>query len=134
MPTMCSPLALAPSRRVHFVIGTGNATRCHGDATVAAGRWALSPEGRPMGETETAESIAELRREIDRLDNEILRLVRQRSEVSRRIGAARMAAGGTKIVYNRELQVLEHYGQLGKEGVELAMVLLRLGRGRPGHR
>jgi len=83
-----------------------------------------------MRETE----IAELRGEIDRLDEEILRLVRRRSEVSKRIGAARMAAGGTKIVYNRELEVLAHYGQLGKEGTELAMLLLRLGRGRPGHR
>jgi len=86
-----------------------------------------------MQET-TAAQIAQLRQEIDRLDDEILRLVRRRCEVSKRIGAARMAAGGTKIVYNRELEVLKHYGQLGQEGSQLAMLLLRLGRGRPGHR
>lgn len=78
--------------------------------------------------------IAELRGEIDVIDQEILRLVRRRAEVSQRIGVARLAAGGTKIVYNREMAVLEHYGQLGKEGRELALILLRLGRGRLGHR
>jgi monofunctional chorismate mutase len=49
-----------------------------------------------------AEEIDELRQEIDHLDAEILRLVKRRSEVSRLIGAARMAAGGPRIVYNRE--------------------------------
>ena len=49
-----------------------------------------------------AEEIDQLRQEIDHLDAEILRLVKRRSEVSRLIGAARMAAGGPRIVYNRE--------------------------------
>jgi chorismate mutase len=57
-----------------------------------------------------AEEIDQLRLEIDHLDAEILRLVKRRSEVSRLIGAARMAAGGR----------------------ELGMLLLRLGRGRLG--
>ena len=48
-----------------------------------------------------AEEIDQLRQEIDHLDAEILRLVKRRSEVSRLIGAARMAAGGPRIVYNR---------------------------------
>ncbi|GGM58848.1 chorismate mutase [Longimycelium tulufanense] len=76
--------------------------------------------------------IAELRTEIDTLDAEILRLVKRRSEVSRLIGAARMAAGGTRIVYNREMDVLARYRELGPEGRELALLLLRLGRGRLG--
>jgi chorismate mutase len=76
--------------------------------------------------------IDHLRTVIDDLDHEILRLVRQRSEVSQQIGAARLAAGGTKIVYNREMAVLRHYGQLGQEGRELALLLLRLGRGQLG--
>jgi chorismate mutase len=73
-----------------------------------------------------------LRAEIDHLDDEILRLVRRRSDVSRQVGAARMAAGGTRIVYNREMAVLQHYGELGQEGRELALLLLRLGRGPLG--
>ncbi len=76
--------------------------------------------------------ISELRTEIDHLDNEILRMVQRRSEVSRQVGAARLAAGGTKIVHNREIAVLNHYGELGQEGRELALLLLRLGRGRLG--
>ena len=79
-----------------------------------------------------AEEIAELRVEIDHLDAEILRLVKRRSEVSRLIGAARMAAGGPRIVYNREMAVLARFRELGAEGRELGMLLLRLGRGRLG--
>ncbi|AHI01486.1 chorismate mutase [Kutzneria viridogrisea] len=76
--------------------------------------------------------ISELRKEIDWLDAEILRLVKRRAEVSRTIGAARMAAGGTKIVHNREIDVIARYRELGPEGRELAMALLRMGRGALG--
>ena len=81
----------------------------------------------------TAEEIPALREEIDAIDAELLRLVRRRSEISQRIGLARMAAGGPRIVYNREMQVLARFRGLGTEGRELAMLLLRLGRGRLGH-
>lgn len=84
------------------------------------------------GSSAGAAEIEALRTEISDIDDEILRLVRRRSEVSQRIGAARLAAGGTKIVYNREMAVLHHYGVLGQEGRELALLLLRLGRGRLG--
>ncbi|EIE97503.1 chorismate mutase [Saccharomonospora glauca] len=83
-------------------------------------------------ETTTAEEIDELRKEIDWLDAEILRLVKRRAEVSKKIGAARMAAGGPRIVYNREMDVLARYRELGPEGRQLAMALLNLGRGRLG--
>lgn len=82
----------------------------------------------------SADEIHELRVEIDRLDAEILRLVLRRSEVSQRIGRARMAAGGPRIVYNREMAVLARFRDLGVEGRELGMLLLRLGRGRLGGR
>jgi chorismate mutase len=81
-----------------------------------------------------ADEIDALRREIDQLDGEILRLIKRRTEVSRRIGAARMAAGGPRIVYNREMAVLAQFRELGAEGRELGMLLLRLGRGRLGGR
>lgn len=76
--------------------------------------------------------IGELRTEIDRLDAEILRLVKRRTEVSKMIGATRMASGGTRIVVSREMDVLARYRELGPEGRQLAMVLLNLGRGRLG--
>ncbi|GEL16211.1 hypothetical protein PA7_00480 [Pseudonocardia asaccharolytica DSM 44247 = NBRC 16224] len=85
-------------------------------------------------ELPTAAEIDELRLQIDRLDAEILRLINRRTEVSRRIGAARMAAGGPRIVYSREMAVLARFRELGAEGRELGMLLLRLGRGRLGAR
>lgn len=82
----------------------------------------------------TEEEIDVLRREIDRLDTEILERIKERTDVSRRIGAARMAAGGPRIVYSREMAVLDRFAELGPEGRDLAMMLLRLGRGRLGGR
>ena len=49
------------------------------------------------------------------------------------IGKARMASGGTRLVHSREMKVIERYSSLGPEGKDLAMILLRLGRGRLGH-
>ena len=85
-------------------------------------------------EVPSEDEIGSLRIEIDRLDAEILRLIKRRSEVSQRIGKARMAAGGPRIVYSREMAVLSRFADLGVEGRELAMLLLRLGRGRLGGR
>jgi len=88
---------------------------------------------QPSTEQSAAEAISGFRDEIDYLDAEILRLIKRRAEVSRQVGEARMAAGGPRIVYNREMDVLARYRELGPEGRELAMLLLRLGRGRLGH-
>jgi len=98
-------------------------TPATGDDT--ANDQAASP-GAPSSE------ISELRKEIDWLDAEILRLVKRRIQVSKTIGAARMAAGGPRIVYNREIDVLARYRELGPEGRRLAMALLNLGRGPLG--
>ncbi|MBW0019854.1 MAG: chorismate mutase [Mycobacterium sp.] len=87
--------------------------------------------------TETVDSppadIDELRQEIDRLDAEILAAVKRRAEVSQAIGKVRMASGGTRLVHSREMKVIERYSELGPDGKDLAMLLLRLGRGRLGH-
>jgi chorismate mutase len=96
------------------------------DAPDDADAPALAPAG--------ADEIPALREEIDAIDAELLRLVKRRSEISQRIGLTRMAAGGPRIVYNREMQVLARFRELGAEGRELGMLLLRLGRGRLGGR
>ena len=88
----------------------------------------------PADDIPAEDEIQDLRVEIDRLDAEILRLVQRRTHVSQRIGRARMAAGGPRIVYNREMAVLARFRELGSEGRELGMLLLRLGRGRLGGR
>lgn len=84
-------------------------------------------------ETDQLSDIDDLRREIDQLDAAILEAVRRRTEVSKLIGKARMASGGTRLVHSREMKVIERYSELGPEGKDLAMLLLRLGRGRLGH-
>src|SRR5580698_10258068 len=86
-----------------------------------------------MVETEQELDIDDLRREIDRLDAEILAAVKRRAEVSQVIGKVRMASGGPRLVHSREMKVIERYSELGPEGKDLAMLLLRLGRGRLGH-
>ena len=90
------------------------------------------PEEADTGQHDTEATISSHRDEIDYLDAEILRLVKRRAEVSRQVGEARMASGGPRVVYNREMDVLARYRELGPEGRELAMILLRLGRGRLG--
>lgn len=95
-----------------------------------------SPTATPSSDSPLPASeaeIAELRKEIDRLDAEILAAVKRRSEVSQIIGRTRMASGGPRLVHSREMKVLERFSELGQEGHTLAMLLLRLGRGRLGH-
>jgi chorismate mutase len=90
-------------------------------------------DAEPMTiETEPTNDIDDLRHEIDRLDAEILAAVKRRTEVSQEIGKARMASGGTRLVHSREMKVIERYSELGAEGKDLAILLLRLGRGRLG--
>jgi chorismate mutase len=98
------------------------------------GKTAAEPAATPAAEPAADPDIAELRVEIDRLDAEILRLIKRRTEVSQTIGKARMAAGGPRIVYSREMAVLARFRDLGSEGRDLALLLLRLGRGRLGGR
>ncbi|MXP22765.1 chorismate mutase [Gordonia sp. HNM0687] len=79
-----------------------------------------------------ADDIDDLRLEIDRLDAMILAAIKRRSAVSKKIGAARMASGGPRLVHSREVKVLDRFAELGQEGHTLAMLLLRLGRGPLG--
>ena len=42
-----------------------------------------------------------------------------------------MAAGGTRLVLSREREILDKFrGALGEDGTQLALLLLRAGRGR----
>jgi chorismate mutase len=83
---------------------------------------------------EPTPDIDDLRQEIDRLDAEILAAVQRRTEVSKMIGKARMASGGTRLVHSREMKVIDRFiAAIGPDGKDLAMILLRLGRGRMGH-
>lgn len=94
----------------------------------------MRPEPPQNENAELAEmNIEKLRKEIDRLDAEILAAVKHRIEVSQEIGKIRMASGGTRMVHSREMKVIERYSELGPDGKDLAILLLRLSRGRLGH-
>ena len=68
---------------------------------------------------------------IDEIDAELARLVHDRTTVSRRIQATRLAAGGPRVVSAREVEVAGRgRGELGAPGRAIAMALLELGRGR----
>ena len=82
----------------------------------------------------TETGIDARRAEIDHLDATILAAVKRRREISQQIGKVRMASGGTRLVHSREMKVIERYSEpLGADGKDLAMLLLRMGRGRLGH-
>ena len=86
----------------------------------------------PLAVTGTdVERIAELRGEIDACDAAIIELVQRRLAVSQEIGALRKATGGTRLNLAREQQLIGHFREaLGDDGAALAMLLLRLGRGK----
>ncbi|HEX3731900.1 MAG TPA: chorismate mutase [Mycobacteriales bacterium] len=78
----------------------------------------------------TVVDIQRLRQRIDELDSALIQLWRERSSVSKEIGARRMASGGTRIVLSREQQIIQKFHtELGPIGAQLAMLLLRAGRG-----
>ena len=78
--------------------------------------------------------IDELRMEIDEIDAELVRLIVRRTAVSHAIGAARRILGGPKIVYSREMAVLQRFRDLGPAGTDLGMLLLAMGRGKLGRK
>ncbi len=74
----------------------------------------------------------QLRRQIDELDREIIRRCLERLRLSREIVRARCDAGGPPIDPDREQAIVSRYrAALGGDGAQLAMLLLRAGRG-PG--
>jgi chorismate mutase len=83
----------------------------------------------PATSDATAE-IDALRERINAADEELIRIWRERAELSRQVGTARMAAGGTRLVLAREQAIVDKFRrELGTDGAQLAMLILRAGRG-----
>ncbi len=80
------------------------------------------------------DGIDALRLEIDAIDAELVRLIQRRTAISGAIGTARKSLGGPRIVYSREMAILERFRELGPSGTDLGMMLLSMGRGRLGRR
>jgi chorismate mutase len=91
---------------------------------------AVTTNGQPDADEPLAR-IAQLRERIDQIDDSLIALWRERADLSRQVGAARVASGGTRLALGREREILHRFhAALGVEGTDLGMLLLRAGRGR----
>ncbi|TDC34427.1 chorismate mutase [Micromonospora sp. KC213] len=105
------------------------------DVVEQSGETAGTADGNPVTRFGTEEPvaaarIAEIRERIDEIDRTLVQLWQERAELSQEVGATRMASGGTRLVLAREREILERFRQaLGADGTQLALLLLRAGRG-----
>ncbi|MFE3515074.1 chorismate mutase [Streptomyces sp. NPDC059166] len=85
-----------------------------------------------MAHTEAAAlaDVSTLRDRIDLVDTEIRALMERRRELSREIQRTRMAEGGTRTDFTREMRVISPYSEsYGRQGTAVAMALLEICRG-----
>ncbi|MFC3501286.1 chorismate mutase [Micromonospora krabiensis] len=92
------------------------------------------PGDRPVDagtkEPVAAAQIVAIRERIDQIDQALIDLWQERASLSQQVGATRMASGGTRLVLSREREILERFRRaLGADGTQLALLLLRAGRG-----
>ena len=79
---------------------------------------------------DAAAAIREMRDRIDEIDRTIIDLWLERARLSQQVGRTRMASGGTRLVLSREREIVERFREaLGADGTQLALLLLRAGRG-----
>ena len=82
------------------------------------------------GESPAADEIRAMRVRIDEIDQLIIDLWQERSRLSQQVGKTRMASGGTRLVLSREREIVERFrNALGPDGTQVALLLLRSGRG-----
>lgn len=82
------------------------------------------------GEDEAAAKILAIRDRINEIDKAIIELWQERAALSQEVGKTRMASGGTRLVLAREREIIEHFREaLGPDGTQVALLLLRSGRG-----
>jgi chorismate mutase len=86
--------------------------------------------GQTVDADAAADHIASLRNRIDEIDTALVALWRERAAISQEVGATRVASGGTRLVLSREQEIVSRFREaLGADGVQLAMLILRAGRG-----
>lgn len=97
----------------------------------AAAATAQATEAAKATAQRSADShISELRSRIDEIDATLIKLWLERAAISHEVGATRIANGGTRLVLAREQEILNRFREaLGADGTQLAMLILRAGRG-----
>ncbi|MEV6526388.1 chorismate mutase [Longispora sp. NPDC051575] len=92
---------------------------------------AIAPSNTTGATGESADRISELRTRINSIDEQLINLWRERASLSQEVGTVRVAAGGTRLMLAREREILEQFkAELGEDGTQLALLILRAGRGR----
>ena len=82
------------------------------------------------GEPLAAHEIHAMRERIDEIDQAIIDLWLERARLSQEVGKTRMASGGTRLVLSREREIVERFrAALGADGTQVALMILRAGRG-----
>jgi chorismate mutase len=82
------------------------------------------------GAAPAADDIRAMRERIDEIDRAIIDLWRERARLSQQVGKTRIASGGTRLVLSREREIVERFrAALGPDGTQVALLLLRSGRG-----
>jgi len=83
-----------------------------------------------MSTESAAEQISDLRNRIDEIDSQLIELWRERAAISGEVGRVRIASGGTRLVLERERQIVDRFREaLGADGVQLTLLILRTNRG-----
>ena len=99
--------------------------------TITAPLPAESAAATPLRQDEADRKIAVLREQIDAVDDAIIRLVDERVRLSKNIGTLRTSIGGPRLSLSRENQIIAKFTRaLGSHGPSLAMLLLKISRGR----
>jgi chorismate mutase len=81
-------------------------------------------------DTGASDRIGDLRHRIDEIDQALIDLWRERAAISGEVGRVRIASGGTRLVLAREREIVDRFREaLGADGVQLALLILRAGRG-----
>ena len=82
------------------------------------------------GAAPAADEILGIRERIDEIDQALIDLWLERARLSQQVGKTRMASGGTRLVLSREREIVERFREsLGPDGTQVALLLLRAGRG-----
>jgi chorismate mutase len=77
-----------------------------------------------------AGGIQAMRERIDEIDHALIALWQERARLSQQVGRTRMASGGTRLVLSREREIVDRFREaLGADGTQVALLLLRAGRG-----
>jgi chorismate mutase len=100
------------------------------NGNAAAGGAGRTPTASTGASGPAVENITGLRERIDEIDNAIIQLWQERAAISAEVGRVRIASGGTRLVLSREREIVDRFRDaLGADGVQLALLILRAGRG-----